>query len=249
MKNVVRRRLDKSGKTEVRTFRGATVKTLTEILKRCSCPYPNVEKISICIGTNDCAGKYPDGDKLLDNMDELINVTKQVFTSASICIIAIPPQSNPAVNKYISRINKKLTKRVAAKNATFKSCNSLWLNHVNSTDGVVDRGILNDNIHLSEYALGLLLQHVTFFFFGPPQFRKYDEFELTPDLDSSRSKFVDFHQTASTSRPAMHQDLSHDHHNSSSKKNNSDNVPSELPKVLLKLKKSCLGLWKRYTEH
>ena len=53
LKNVARRRIDSTGNTHVRTFRGATVAQLTNIISTGACYY-QVEQVVVAIGTNDC---------------------------------------------------------------------------------------------------------------------------------------------------------------------------------------------------
>ena len=246
MKNVIRRRLDKSGCTEVRTYRGASTKTLTEIIKKCPHLYPDVEKVSICIGTNDCSRQSLDGQTLLDDIEYLIDVTKKIFTSASICIISIPPQRNPNVNKYIFRINRLLKKRVEAKRAVFRHCTSLW-NHIGN-NGEVDRGILYDEVHLTEYGLGLLLQQVTFFFYGPPALRKnaQQEFDDSRILDTHGKSFN--HNNLPHHDNQLHSCYQHESISRNSSHENRDKANPEFPQLLSKVKNTCISLWKRYTE-
>ena len=55
LKNVTRRRIDSTGNTHVRTFRGATVAQLINIISTGAC-CPQVEQVAVTTGTNDCTG-------------------------------------------------------------------------------------------------------------------------------------------------------------------------------------------------
>ena len=239
MKNVMRRRLDKSGKTEIRTFRGATVKILTEIFKR-SCEYPNVEKVSICIGTNNCSRQSIDGMRLIEDMEHMIDAAKQIFPSASLCILSIPPQKNPEVNKYIWKINKSLKRTAESKGVSYRFCSSLWY-HV-SSEGVVDKGILVDQVHLTEFGLGLLLQNVTHFFFGPPRLRNHES-NSSKEYGSDSHRLINRSPSYTSSVIDIPDDQLNFTKSSKPQKRNTDK-----PKLFTKLKNTCTGLLKRFIE-
>ena len=262
LKHVNRRRLDRSGNTEVRTFRGATVKVLTEIFKRCPVNYPEVEKVSISIGTNNCSRQMVDGEIIVAEMDGMIDVVKQIFPSAAICILSIPPQKKPAVNRYIRKVNKSLKSICENKGVIYKLCSSLWY-YVNN-DGLVDEGILVDQVHLTEFGLGLLLQNVTYFFFGPPRLRNHyrsNKNDTRPRRQDS-TNLIDTEQNESSSYSQLPQssietDTEHELHDdyTQTKKHSSQDKKfqhkidnNDIPKFLIKLRSTCIGLWKRYTD-
>ena len=170
MKNVQRRKLDRSGNTEVRTYRGAGIKTLTGIVNKCECQYKQVTKVSVCIGTNDCSRRIIDADHIVQDFDTLITALQKVFPNASICILAIPPQRNPKANVYILEINRALKKSVPRNGVIFQPCDSMWY-HVQKS-GDVDMGILQDNVHLSDYGLSILLKYVISFFYRSNNLRR-----------------------------------------------------------------------------
>ena len=60
MKNINRRKLDRTGQTEIRTYRGARIQTVTAIINKCQQQYPQVDKVTFCIGTNNCSGRNID---------------------------------------------------------------------------------------------------------------------------------------------------------------------------------------------
>ena len=231
MKNVSRRRLDHTGNTEIRTFRGATVKTLTSIFEKNQHSLPQVEKVIICIGTNDCSRQSVDGHKVIDDMHKLIVTTKKVFCSAQICIMAIPPQKNPAVNRYIFKINKGLKDEAIKHNITFKECHSLWHYHV-TPDGVVDDGILVDKVHLSSFGLSLLLKQVIQFFFGSQINQRINHSMKETSYRSEReTEYTSTSSGSSESKDGQH----------TKEENN-----TSIPQMFSKLKKSYLTLLKRY---
>ena len=163
LKNVNRRRLDKSGRTDIRTFRGATIKTMTAILNKSKHQYPQVKKITVCVGTNDCSKPVIDCENIIHDMTQLTTSIKSVFPSAIICILAIPPRNVPRLNKFIQKVNRALKKHIPTENVIFKPCDALW-SHVEN--GNIDNGILvSDGIHLSQRGLGLLLKSVISFFY------------------------------------------------------------------------------------
>ena len=182
MKNVVRKRLDRSGRTEVRTYRGVTVKILSDIIEKSTCTFPQVDKITICIGTNDCSRGEINETSLLNNVDHLISVIKEVFPNAIVNFLAIPPMKNAKANQCIKHVNSKLRKLVLERGTLFRACDTLWF-HVNS-DGTVDNGLLYDAVHLTNWGLGLLLQNVIPFFYNLQFDQKHTE-HLLPDLEKN----------------------------------------------------------------
>ena len=276
MKNVEKRRLDRTGYTDIRTYKGATVKSLTDILNKCDSKYPDVRKVSICIGTNNCSRQFIDERKLLEDFDLLIDATKRVFCSATICLLAIPPQRDHRANKYIYAINKSLKIITSEKDVLYKPCNGLWGFHV-SSEGVVDDGILYDSVHLSPFGLGILLQNVIHFFFGRPRLREVQREDdvhaygfrssTEQDDDWSRSSTVQGgknerrYAAQPPERPppptlprrvaASTSPNSANLNNSSSTTGSTQKDPvnsrSDVPDIVSKLKSTCLNLWKKYT--
>ena len=226
LKNIQRKRLDRTGKTEIRTYRGASIRTLTGIVKKNTITYPNVIKTTFCIGTNDCARQDIDSIYIIDAIDQLILAAKVIFPNALISILAIPPQRNPEANLCIQYINRNLKKSVHKNQAVFKRCDSLW-DHVDS-HGVVDGGILVDNVHLSQYGLSLLLQQIISFFY-----KDYGKVTLRNFID--RDQQVSSPITTSIQK--------------SPEKGSSELNTSNQSKLVSKIKSTCLKLWKQYTEN
>lgn len=163
MKNIQRKRFDKSGQTEIRTFRGASIKTLDNIIKKCSQECPQVQKVSICIGTIDCTRNPITQEQVIEDYDRLIETTRRIFPAASICILSIPPQSIPEANKIINGVNNHLFKLARRHAIQYSSCLSLW--NCVAPNGQIEKGILYDRLHLSERGLSYLLKNVSRFFF------------------------------------------------------------------------------------
>ena len=193
MKNVNRRRLDNTGRTEVRTYRGATIKTVTNIIDKSTINYPQVEKITFCVGTNDCSRGFIDETKIMDDFEQLLIKTRNVFPTAEICILAIPPMANTKVNQALMIINKHLMNLMIRKNAIFMACKSLWY-HVGK-EGNVDPGVLDDSVHLSSWGLGLLLQSVTPFFYHQQSGSLQNvNYENNPQVTQPPRKTSPFHE-------------------------------------------------------
>ena len=164
LKNVRRRQLDSSGQTHVRTYRGCHVESLTRIIDNSEFEYPSVEKVSFCVGTNDCQQSTIDEEAILHKIDQLVRTSKSVFPNASIAINAIPPQGRIKANIHISHLNTKIANLCRHNNIKFLSCETLWA-HVNTTTGQIDRGlILPDGIHFHNTGLGLFLKNTKTFF-------------------------------------------------------------------------------------
>ena len=164
MKSINRVRLDNTKNTEVRTYRGASVKTLNDTISSSESVYPLVEKVTICIGSIDCARRYIDANIFHDDYLNLLKTTKQVFPSADIAIISVPPQRSHHANNNICKINHMLASLAKKMTCVFYQCEALWM-HVDNK-GVLDEGILADNIHLTPWGISLLLQPIISFFFG-----------------------------------------------------------------------------------
>ena len=164
LKNVKRRQLDSSGQTHVRTYRGCHVESLTRIIDNSEFEYPSVQKVSFCVGTNDCQQPTIDEEVILHKLESLVKTSKSVFPNASIAINAIPPQGRAKVNTHIAHLNTKIANLCRHNNIKFLSCDSLWT-HVSATTGQIDQGlILPDGIHFHNTGLGLFLKNTKAFF-------------------------------------------------------------------------------------
>ena len=193
MRSINRQRLDSKKETEVRTFKGASINSLKDIISTSKTTYPKVEKVTICIGSVDCARRYIDGDTTHNDYLNLISTIKSIFTSAEIAIVSIPPQRNPQSNKAIKQVNHILKTLARNNNCTFCDCESLWL-HVDK-DNFVDNGILIDHIHLTSWGIGLLLRPIINFFF-----RKKDKSQTCDIKDPRNSKSPSPPQSYSTKK-------------------------------------------------
>ena len=89
LKNVSRRRIDSTGNTHVRTFRGATVAQLTNIISTGAC-YPQVEQVAVTTGTNGCAGNTPCD---IADYQKLLSAIKDHFPTAEVAAAATAPQA------------------------------------------------------------------------------------------------------------------------------------------------------------
>ena len=164
LKMVDRTRLDNTKSTEVRTYRGASVKKLQEYVASSEREYPHVQKVLLSVGSVDCSRRYIDEETFICDYADLLSSVEKTFPSASIGIVSIPPHGNPQATEFISRINSALKKLARQRNVTFCYSESLWM-HVGPR-GDVDGGILaGDNIHLTLRGVGLFLRPITKFFF------------------------------------------------------------------------------------
>ena len=89
LKNVARRRIDSTGNTSVRTFRGATVAQLINIISTGAC-YPQVEQVAVTTGTNGCAGNTPWD---IADYQKLLSAIKVNFPTAEVAAAATAPQA------------------------------------------------------------------------------------------------------------------------------------------------------------
>ena len=90
LKNVARTRIDSTGNTHARTFRGATVAQLTNIISTGAC-YPQFEQVAVAIGTNDCTGNMP--RDIAADYQKLLSAIKDHFPTADVAEAAIPAQA------------------------------------------------------------------------------------------------------------------------------------------------------------
>ena len=199
--------------------------------------------MSICIGTNDCARNTVDGKSLIESMKSLIDTTKKIFPLAAISILAIPPQRNSKVTRYIRGINLALKKVALDNNILFKPCSSLW-NHV-SSDGTVDDGILIDQVHLTAFGLSLMLQNVIPFFYGPSRNRSS---ESDTRLNQSSETLLGDIPSYNASPKFSKVETSNEKHPSFYKQKQHQ-LKSQLPQMVSKVKNVCAVLWKRYIEN
>ena len=176
-------------------------------------------------------------------MIDLTTEAKRVFPSAIVCILAIPPRSNPKLNKHIRSINKELRKSLPT-GVLFKECSSLWYHHVGE-NGDVDSGILTtDGVHLSDWGLSLLLMNVTSFFFKfrqpPAAAGKSDDLQQCHAYNNSN-----LHKTKSLvhEKEERIDTVTDREYSSSSKVQDND---SSIPALISKAKDTCLNLWRKY---
>ena len=199
MKTINRVRLDKTKQTEIRTYRGATIQSLANIIDSSDSTYPHVENVYLCIGSVDCGRRFIDENKIISDYENLLVKIRNVFPAAKIAISAIPPQRNRYTNKYIWKVNLSLKSLAKEKNVSFSSCSGLWM-HVNKT-GEVDDGLLVDNIHLSPRGIGLLLRPIINFFFGQ---RRQD----APRMENMSKNYVETRKSEDESAQPSSQESS-----------------------------------------
>ena len=166
LKMVDRSRLDKTKSTEVRTYRGASVRKLDEYVASADQTYPDVERLSLSVGSVDCARRYVDAEVFINDYENLLSTAEKIFPNAAIGITSIPPNGNPQTTKNIWKLNNALKSLTKNRNHRFCNCDSLWT-HVNPSNGDVDNGLLYpDKIHLTPYGVALLLRPIKSHFFS-----------------------------------------------------------------------------------
>ena len=162
MKNLAKRRLDSTGNTEIRTFRGATISHLEQILVN-SMINSNVEEVVLSVGTNDCSSRHTSCDQVLDDYNSLISTALSTFPRAVIFVSAIMPQSSPRNNITIWDINEELEllcneRDQGRSEVFFLSLNSIWRDV--SEDGKIIKDILTDRVHLSTRGIALFAKAI-----------------------------------------------------------------------------------------
>ena len=105
LKNVARRRIDSTGNTHVKTFRGATVAQLINIISTGAC-YPQVEQVTVTTGTSGCAGNTPCD---IADYQKLLSAIKVHFPTAKVAAAATAPRlSGDVTYDTIAALNKGL---------------------------------------------------------------------------------------------------------------------------------------------
>jgi lysophospholipase L1-like esterase len=157
MKNIVKKRFDRSGQTEVRTFSGATITSLSALLHSASAPIPRVEKVVLCVGTNDANSRHCDHNNIVSQYQTLIHSTLTQFPNAHIYCTVIPPQKHHRKNLVIWDINTELL-GLKSDHVSILPLNQLW--DLVTEQGRVTESILTDTVHLSPKGLGLFLRAI-----------------------------------------------------------------------------------------
>ena len=162
LKNLGKRRLDTSGNTDIRTFRGASISHLDEILRNSSIS-SHVEEVVLSVGTNDCSSRHTNCNQFLDDYDSLISTALTTFPHAIIYVAAIMPQSNPRQNITIWDINEDLEMLCRERDQgrseiLFLPFPSIWRDV--SEDGKVMKDILADRLHLSTRGIALFAKAI-----------------------------------------------------------------------------------------
>ena len=182
MQHIKRKVLDKSGSTEIRTFRGASISRITTLVDSTDFDFPCVRKVAFCAGTVDCNSSYIDAQRIVNDTMTLLETAKDIFPNAMISFLSIPPQSNHKINKDIIQINNLIKKSLRGSQFHYLSCESLWL-YVDR-DGFVDRGLIRGNVHFTPRALDSFLSTVSSFFYSRRPTSK------SSNLGDTKSKIV-----------------------------------------------------------
>ena len=168
LKNVSQKRLSPSRSSQVRTYRGATIPQMSDLMQGTQ-KTDRVKRVILSVGTNDI-GQGDSVDTIVDNYSSLLHNASCSFPGASIAVAAIPPQSQPGKNRLIRVVNRRLGELCDQQNVCFLSQVSIW-ECVHGDNLSQESNILSDKIHLSEKGLGLYLREVKDFLF-PSRRRK-----------------------------------------------------------------------------
>ena len=185
MRNIKKKWLDKSGATEVRTFPGASIKKLRDIIDSSDYAYPFVKKVTLCAGTIDCNRSYIDCQRITSDVTNLLDIAKEIFPNAVISFTAIPPQSNHKINTNIVSVNTAIRKLLANTKYQFLKCEGLWY-YVDHRTGQIDRGIIQGQVHFTSRGLSAFLQAVSIFFFPIHKSSLHKNHNESGDLSHTR---------------------------------------------------------------
>ena len=185
LKNVIKHKLDKSGETEIRSYRGHSSVNIKQKLQNSKSTYHQIEKVSLCIGTVDVLQKYS-CNEITNNYKSMLSEVEMTFPNAKICIISIPPTKDGKTNLFIKRVNMNLQKLQTDK-ISYKHSDVLWA-HVNDASGLPDREILYDDIHLSNRGLGLHLRSVLSYLFPTNRETKFIQHKITVESEKDIQK-------------------------------------------------------------
>ena len=165
---VIKKRLDPSGSTEIRTYRGANIRRICTILDSSNERYMNIKNVVYTVGSINCNRSFIQESYILDDIDLLIDLSKEIFPSAKIYVLSIPPQMNSKSNVHIHKVNEHLRKYLkTSKTCSFVRCTELW-DHVDQ-DGSPERSILQYGLQLSHLGTKLLLKPITTILLGDRQ--------------------------------------------------------------------------------
>ncbi|KAK7113000.1 hypothetical protein V1264_012368 [Littorina saxatilis] len=153
LRRVSRRRLDRSGQTEVRTLSGITTPQLTTVIAS-SNTFPDVRKIVLHVGTND---DIQNTSELPSNYKTLLSEISLRFPNAVIFVAAIPPQAQRKVTRQILQVNTKLASLCDGVKVQFLALSDIWRL---DSDGQTDPDILQDKVHYSARGLSLLVKDI-----------------------------------------------------------------------------------------
>ena len=105
LRTIERKRLDKIGKTHVRTMAGAKVADVTASLKTCSARN-DVRRIVLHVGGNDVRKHYTTDDLKAD-FQQLLSQVKRVFSTVDIAVTALLHRK-PVPTSFTNVLNSAL---------------------------------------------------------------------------------------------------------------------------------------------
>jgi len=167
LQHLVTRRMSLDGSTQIRTFRGATIGDMIDVLSS-STPTENITKCILHVGTNNITTSLTKEEmsRIITQYDELLSTAQIIMPAAEIAVSAIPPQRPWMKSPICAAFNARLQSLCADRKVLFLSHIQLWQRDLHNR---LDPLILRDKVHLSNKGLGLLLRDVKSFLFRSPE--------------------------------------------------------------------------------
>jgi len=157
LKNIKTKRLSPRGEVQVKTFRGAVVSDISEVLSA-QPQVQSMEKLVLHVGTNDIskAGNRADGaTQFREQYSRLLDTVRNKMPSAQIAVSALPPMKPWTKLRTVRKYNEELKQLCVTKNVTFLPHDALWTVDDN---GRIDPTVLSDRVHMSPSGLSLFLR-------------------------------------------------------------------------------------------
>lgn len=153
LKNIDRQRLDRTGRTHVRTMPGARVSDITASLKH-SARRDDIKRVAVLVGGNDLCKDTPK-ETLLTDFSNLLPELKRVFPCAKLAVSALLPKK-PVPLHVIIALNREI-QRLCAEVGVVYFIEPRFV----SRGTVVKSCFSSDGVHLSSSGLSLWLRQVS----------------------------------------------------------------------------------------
>ena len=197
LKNISQKRLCPSKNTQVRTYHEVTIPQMSDLVQGTR-PSANVKRVVFSVGTYDIC-KSDDTNTIVNNYATLLQVASRSFPSASIAVVAVPPQTKTSKNRVAKAVNSKLAELSDQHDVEFLSLESLWESVVGNSLKH-DSKILTDGIHLSDKGLGMFLREVKPFLFPDGPNRKIPVHQQSSRGSNRKDVAADAYSSSNVSR-------------------------------------------------